>query len=47
MSLLEEFRGSSIRDLFAGGKEPCSHKLMNSVEEELAAQQPENPSAKP
>ena len=47
MSLMEEYWGSSTRDLFAGGQEPCSHKLMNSVEEELALFQPEDPAAKP
>ena len=35
-SWLEECWASSIRDLSAGEKEPCSRKLTNSAEEELA-----------
>ena len=41
-SLLEEHWGSIAEE-----KEPCNLKLMNSVEEELAPHQPEDPSAKP
>ena len=47
MSFLVEYCGSSTRHLFAREKEPCSSKLMNRVEEELAPSQPEDPSAKP